>query len=307
MKSSIDHLPQRQQDELAIVRSTLLEEFEKALNVGAGGTSEWRRNGRVLKIVLFGSYARTDWVDEPQNGYQSDFDLLVVVSHPKLTDVADYWFTADDKILHDERVGRTVNIIVHTMEEVNRSLHQGEAFWADVIEDGVALYEVPGHAFVTPKPMTTEQAIETAKKHFERCASSAAEWLEMADIAAQRGRTGDWPAKAAFNLHQAVETAYICFLLVHTFYYPRSHNIKFLRSLAEDVDQALAAAWPRETREDRRRFELLKRAYVEARYSEKYDASLEDLQALRASAFKLKDLVEAACREHIRKLGGAPD
>jgi hypothetical protein len=26
------------------------------------------------------------------NGYQSDFDLLVVVSHEKLTDVAEFWY-----------------------------------------------------------------------------------------------------------------------------------------------------------------------------------------------------------------------
>ncbi|MEN7537276.1 hypothetical protein [Aurantiacibacter flavus] len=34
---------------------------------------------------------------------------------------------------------------------------------------------------------------------------------------------------AAFNYHQATETAYACFLLVRTLYFPRSHNIKFLR------------------------------------------------------------------------------
>ena len=48
---------------------------------------------------------------------------------------------------------------------------------------------------------------------------------------------------------------------------PRSHNIKFLRSLAEDKEQRLIEAWPRDNKLDRRRFELLKRAYVEARYS----------------------------------------
>src|SRR5690606_26819040 len=76
-----------------------------------------------------------------------------------------------------------------------------------------------------------------------------------------------WKNAAAFALHQAVERAYGCYLLTHTFYFPRSHNIKFLRSLAEDKDERLVAAWPRDSKIDRRRFELLKRAYVEARYS----------------------------------------
>jgi len=44
-------------------------------------------------------------VDDPENGYQSDFDLLIIVSHADLTDIADYWYVAEDKILHDERVG----------------------------------------------------------------------------------------------------------------------------------------------------------------------------------------------------------
>src|SRR3546814_16993609 len=71
----------------------------------------------ILKIILFGSYARTDWVDEPENGYQSDFDLLIIVSHADLTDIADYWYVAEDKILHDDNVRRPVNIIVHTLDE----------------------------------------------------------------------------------------------------------------------------------------------------------------------------------------------
>ncbi len=77
----------------------------------------------------------------------------------------------------------------------------------------------------------------------------------------------EWRKAAAFDLHQSVERAYICFLLVQTLYFPRSHNIKFLRSLAEDKEPRLVEAWPRETKQDRARFERLKRAYVEARYS----------------------------------------
>jgi len=68
-------------------------------------------------------------------------------------------------------------------------------------------------------------------------------------------------------LHQAVEAIYACFLLVNALYFPRSHNIKFLRSLSEDREPRLIDAWPRETKTDRARFERLKRAYVEARYS----------------------------------------
>src|SRR6185312_16000370 len=99
------------QRELERVVQILMEEFDRAT---ARATQPWKKNGKILKIILFGSYARKDWVDEPENGYQSDFDLLIVVSHPDLTDIANYWYVADDRILHDETIGRQVNIIVHS-------------------------------------------------------------------------------------------------------------------------------------------------------------------------------------------------
>lgn len=43
----------------------LVEEFETA---HARGTSDWNRKGRILKIILYGSYARGDWVDDPVGG-----------------------------------------------------------------------------------------------------------------------------------------------------------------------------------------------------------------------------------------------
>lgn len=306
MKTTLDHLPERQQQELAHVRSTLLTEFEASLRKGAGGTSDWRKGGKVLKIILFGSYARHDWVDEPDNGYLSDFDLLVIVSHPKLTDIADYWWEAENRILNDPSVGRIVNIIVHDLAEVNQALGRGEYFWTDIVRDGVMLYELPGHALAVPKPMTSKDAVEMAERYFANALPKVDSALRTAELqAAENSDDIVWRRDRAFSLHQAVERAYICFLLVHTFYFPRSHNIKFLRSLAEDVDKRLVEAWRREQRIDKRRFETLKRAYVEARYSDQYDVSPEDLEALSASAKLLRDLVAQVCEERIEALRGA--
>jgi predicted nucleotidyltransferase len=90
MKTSVGHLPENKQRELSRVIDILHEEFEDAL---AGGTAEFKKKGRILKIILFGSYARGDWVDEPhtKKGYRSDFDMLIIVNNRKLTDLATYW------------------------------------------------------------------------------------------------------------------------------------------------------------------------------------------------------------------------
>ena len=295
MKSDLDHLPERQQQELASIRTTLLNEFEAAIRQGGGGTSEWRKGGQVYKIILFGSYARSDWVDEPDNGYLSDFDLLVIVSHEKLTDIADYWWVAEDKIQRDPAIGRTVNIIIHSLAEVNQAIGRGEYFWTDILRDGVTLYDLPGHPLATPQLMTDAEAHQMATEYFNAWRPKVDSALDLASYAASKSEFKD----AAFLLHQAVERAYICLLLVHTLYFPRSHNIKFLRSLAEDVDQSVIPAWPRETKLDRRRFELLKRAYVEARYSDQYTVTDEDLAALTAAATRLRDLVLASCEARL--------
>jgi predicted nucleotidyltransferase/HEPN domain-containing protein len=300
MRTDLDHLPVTQQGELARVRQTLLDEFAAAI---AGATQPWKKNGKVQKIVLFGSYSRDDWVDEAANGYRSDFDILVVVSHKDLTDVAEYWYVAEDKIQRDEGIARPVNIIVHTLEEVNEGLSRGEYFWVDIARDGIALYELPGVALATPKPLTAADAYRMAQGYF-------AEWLPSIDRALATAKEQElkgaddlgWRKDAAFTLHQAAERAYTCFLLVRTHYVPRSHNLKFLRSLAEAKEPRLIDSWPRATKLDRRRFELTKRAYVEARYSASFEIGPDDLAAITAAIRSLRDTVEAVSREWLDAL-----
>ena len=295
MRINVDHLPRVQRSELARVQDVLMEEFSEAIS---RSTSASRKYGKIYKIILFGSYARDDWIDEPENGYQSDFDLLVVVSHRDLTDIAHYWYVAEDKILRDAAIGRPVNVIVHTLDEVNQSLKRGEYFWVDIARDGILLYELPCHPLATPQPLTTSDAFEMARDYFADWLGKIDSGLKLAAFAITEGEFKD----AAFLLHQTTERGYICFLLTRTLYFPRSHNVKFLRSLSEDKEPRLIAAWPRDARIDRRRFELLKRAYVEARYSASYEIGAEDLEAIAMSVRALRDLVDQVSLERLEEL-----
>jgi len=300
MKNDVDHLPAVQQGELDRVQHVLMEEFEEAI---AKATTPSRKNGKILKIILFGSYARDDWVDEPENGYQSDFDLLVIVNHDDLTDIAHYWYVAEDRILRDGKIARPVNIIVHSLDEVNQALKRGEYFWVDIARDGIVLYELPCHSLVTPMPLTATDAYQMANGYFEEWLPKLDRSIETAEFQMAKGGSGEgWLKDAAFTLHQATERAYICFLLVRTLYFPRSHNIKFLRSLAEDSEPRLIEAWPRDHRIDRRRFQLLKRAYVEARYSTAYEINAEELSAILASVRRLRDIVCEVSEERLVQL-----
>lgn len=296
MKTSLDHLPDAKQRELKRVVEILFAEFEDAL---AGRNAPHRKAGRILKIVLFGSYARRDWVDDPVGGYKSDYDLLVVVNHAELTDVADYWVKADDHLLREYEIAHGLtapaNFIVHDLTDVNKQLKKGRPFFVNLVRDGIALYEAPDHPLARPEQLSAKDALAEAQDHYDQWFSSAEEFLAGAEFHRSRAAS----KIAAFNLHQATERFYHCVLLVLTLYSPKSHKLNFLRSQAEQLAPEVVAAWPRETRPSRRAWELLRRAYVEARYSKHYRITAEELAWLSERVAALRDIVRVICERHL--------
>ena len=296
MTTSLDHLPEGKRRELALVVRILFEEFEA---VTSRASQQWKKGGRILKVVLYGSYARGGWVDDPVGGYRSDFDILVVVSDERLTDVVDFWSVADDRLLREtsisSRLSAPVSFIVHSLTDVNGQLERGRPFFVDIVEHGVALYEAEGFSFSTPRKLPDEQARAEAKVYFNEWFPSAGEFLIHGQDAAARG----WSNKAAFELHQAAERLYHCVLLVLTLYSPKSHKLNFLRSQAEQIAPLLIEAWPREGKFERRGFELLRQAYVNARYSPHYKISEKELAWLIERVSILRDLVDGVCRARL--------
>jgi len=301
MRTDLDHLPAAKQRELERVIQILFEEFGEATGIA---TADWKKRARILKVILYGSYARGGWVDEPHTakGYKSDFDLLIIVNHPKLTDRVEFWSSAEERLNRELSVTGNlktpVNFIVHTLQEVNDGLAHGRYFFIDVARDGIALYQSDDSELPEPKPKTPKQALAMAREYFEEWLPSGEQFLATAQFSANRG----WSKKAAFLLHQAAESYYHCVLLVCTFYTPHVHNLGFLRTQAERIDARLIDAWPRETKAERSRFEKLKEAYVKARYSRHYRISAEELAWLSDRVTCLSKAVEVICEDRIDAL-----
>lgn len=301
MRTDVNHLPAAKQRELERVVKILFEQFGDATAIA---TSDWKKQARILKVILYGSYARGGWVDEPHSakGYQSDFDLLVIVNHEKLTDRVEFWSTAEDKLNQELAITKAlrtpVNFIVHTQQEVNAGLLEGRYFFIDIANDGIALYQSDDTDLPEPQPKTPAQALAMAQEYFEDWLPSAQSFYRGYGYAL---RDGDLK-KAVFDLHQATERYYHCVLLVCTFYTPHVHNLGFLRTQAERTDARLVDVWPRETKPDRSRFEKLKEAYVKARYSKHYRITEDELGWLGDRVAALGEAVEVICRERIRAL-----
>lgn len=301
MRRSLDHLPPVKQRELERVVQIVFEELADAL---ALSTQQWKRKGRIQKVILYGSYARGGWVDEPHTakGYQSDYDLLIMVNDKRLTDRVDYWVKLEDRLNRERSVTKTlrtpVNFIVHTLQEVNDGLAHGRYFFMDVRNDGIALYEDEDTELHEPKPKTPVQALAMAKEYFE-------EWFRRSNSGYNGFKffLGQQELNdAAFLLHQTVERMYHCVLLVGTFYTPHVHNLAFLRTQAERLDQRLVYVWPSNTRAESARFEKLKEAYVKARYSRHFEITEEELTWLGARVEELGRVVHAICAERIAEL-----
>ena len=299
MRSDLDHLPDAKQRELAHVVEIVRDGFAQAI---AHRTQPRFRKGKLLKIILFGSYARDDWVEDPVGRYYSDFDLLVVVDHEDLTDVPEFWAKTEDRLLAELSEGKAlrtpVSLVYHSLEDVNEKLRLGRYFFIDILREGIVLFEEHGHPFVEPKELSPREALDESRAFFHQWFESASTFLRTSIELCEQGH----PNESAFLLHQATERLYQCLFLVRTLYTPKTHNLNRLRALAEDMEPSLKQVWPNSTREEKRAYARLREAYIKARYSREYRVSQAELEWLRSRVEILKTLVERACLARLETL-----
>ncbi|WP_176074293.1 nucleotidyltransferase and HEPN domain-containing protein [Brucella intermedia] len=299
MKDRIDHLPHVKQRELQRVLEVIFEEFEDALKEGS---AEFKKRGRIVKAILFGSYARGTQVDEPHTGkgYRSDFDLLIIVNNRKLADF-EFWRKTEDRLMRLRDVQTPVNFIVHSLREVNTRIKEGRYFFTDIRKEGIVLYELDPEPLAQPGILNPEDAYRIAKEYFDDRLPHASKFAKGAAFYCLEGDFKE----AAFLLHQAIEQAYSTFLLVTTNYSPSSHNLKFLRRLSEGQRNELAKAWPQDQQRYKAWFNIVNEAYVKARYSPHFDITEEALRWLLRQTNALIDEIEKICAVQLKKMSEA--
>ncbi|MEG3147419.1 HEPN domain-containing protein [Sphingomonas sp. RT2P30] len=302
MKRNLDHLPEGKRRELELVVEVIRDGFAAAIR---HRTQPRFRQGKLLKIILFGSFARGDWVEDPVGRYFSDYDLLVVVDHEDLTDVPEFWLKTEDRLLEllaeGTRLRTPVSLVYHNLDDVNEKLRLGRYFFIDILRDGVVLFEEPDHPFVEPQPLSAEEALRETQEYFEETLESAGGLIRNAGYALRDGDN----KLAAFLFHQATERLYQCLFLVRTLYAPKTHNLNRLRSLAEDMEPRLKQVWPSTNKAERQAYARLREAYIKARYSREYRITAEQLTWLGERVGLLKAVVETACVERLNVLSEA--
>ena len=287
MNELVNHLPKTKQDELHLL-TELLSTFKD-----------------VEMVILFGSYARGNWTEDRyvEKGityeYRSDFDILVVLTHEDLHQKFRIEDQVKTKLINTGKVNTPVSLIFHGIKQLNQSLVMGSYFFSDIREEGKVLYDSGKVKLATPKKLTPEQYQQKAQGYFDQWFESANEFLKHYGYALKDKSF----QKAAFELHQATERYYTTILLVFTDYRPKDHNLETLGIKVAMCDKRFDV-FPRTTDEEKQLFELLKRAYIDARYKmDEYEITKEELVYLAEKVNDLKQLTATICKEKIAEIG----
>ena len=283
MKTSLEHLPESKRLQIQAIADLL------------------RTEAPVEMVILFGSYARGDWVEDLKNLYFSDYDILVVVATEQLAAKTSLWSDLAQRV--KPIAGRIpVSLIVHDLKEINHEIRLGQYFFVDILREGVLLYTSRRHNLARPKALEPADRLELGLINFRYWFASASGFWRLCGHSAGQGLLH----QAAFLLHQATERYFHSMLLVFTGYKPKTHDIEKLADQTAALHPALPDALPRTEPEDKRLFDLLKRAYIEARYSKSYRITFEELRILRERVLDLAVRVRQACVEKLGSFCG-PD
>ncbi len=263
---------------------------------------------KITHIILFGSFARGDFLDDEikqeSDGswlqYISDYDFLIITSSNKPV-IGQSAINLEKKIqekveknLLDKQ--RPVSLIIEPLARINKELKNGQYFFSDIKKEGILLYEAENaKELSTPKELTNEEKRVIAQDDYDYWFDSALEFLIDCKNALKRKNY----RKSAFYLHQATENLYCCSHLVFTNYRPKLHNIEKLNKPLIYHAKEFLNIFPQDTEEEKECFDLLKRAYVEARYNKNYSITKEQLEYLIVKVENLKKIVEIVCENKI--------
>ncbi len=163
MKRSLRHLPEEKQNELKEVVDFVTATIP------------------IDMIILFGSYARGDWVEDKyvEDGttyeYKSDYDLLFVVEDEAKAHRNKFAKRLKRKIKRNVELDTTINVIYHGIDYLNAEIEDGNYFFTDILKEGIRLYHGKKNVLSKPKYLTTKDRIRKAQMYFDK-------WMESANV-----------------------------------------------------------------------------------------------------------------------------
>ena len=285
MKNSIDFLPERKQRDLHELAALIRDEVKD-----------------VVMIILYGSYAANTYVERDERRdygvrtiYMSDYDLLVVTKRR----LGERESTVEARVRerfaagkNDENLPRP-QIINESISKLNDALTMGRYFYVEIVAKGIMLYDSGECQLATPGELDYAEIKKMAEEYYDDKFSDGLDFFKGANFYYQEENYH----MTAFMLHQATESFLKTIPVVYILYGYKEHDLQFLIEKCKIYTMELAKVFPRDTPEEKRLFELLRSAYVEARYTDDFVVTKEDIDALMPKVELLRDVVENVCRK----------
>lgn len=288
MKQSIDFLPERKQRDLHELVGLIRDEVKD-----------------VVMIILYGSYARNTYVDCDERHdfgvrtfYISDYDILIVTKKRlggKESTVGSRIRAEFLETKNNPEFYTRPQFINESIKELNNALSEGHYFYVDILTQGIVLYDSGEYQLATPRELNFCEIEKRARRYYGSRFVKATSFFETAEF----NHSKAWYVMASFMLHQATEYFIKTIPLVFILYGYKEHDLEFLIEKCKPYTMELAKVFPRDTPEEKRLFELLRSAYVEARYNDDFIVTKEDIDALLPKVEHLRDIVERVCTAQI--------
>lgn len=246
---------------------------------------------RLYLLGLTTAYRRTETLFSTQSATRSEvthYYLLVLVEKED-----DHTLNnIQDKIETNLQQYLPVTAIVFSNMQFTKWLLEGHPFAASVYERALLLHqedEMP-----LPFPFTANKEVRDDENELllRQTRIRVKEFLAGAELFTIRLQF----RMAAFMLHQAAEQALRTMLIIRTGLRINSHSIDRLIRCCSMFCFELIDVFPRRSEKEKRHFQLLQKAYIDARYSEDYRIKLEELVVITT---KVKTLI-SICNNRMR-------
>lgn len=292
MKRSIKHLPKRTQEELNLFLELIKRHIPKC-----------------EMIILFGSYARGGYVlwDEKvefgiHTSYQSDLDIMVVTAKGNVRIIEHKMQKITEKY-HNALAYRrhaSPQYIVENIHELNRNLERKQYFYTDIVKEGIKMYDTGTFELAKPRELLFKQIKEIAEYEFKIFYPDGETFLELGCSLFEKEKY----KIGSFLLHQACERYYYALTLVFTNYRPKIHRLKELAVMVKEYSRELSTVFPQNTEFEKRCYDLLCRAYIEARYNKDFNVTKEELGYMLERTGILKEITYKLCTQQIASYDG---
>ena len=290
MKKSLAHLPEDKRYQLKAIVNRILEDLPN-----------------TQMIILYGSYARGDYVEYDQRVdfgiptyYVSDFDLLVVTQGIKYSKAGEILSKVEH--WHDKHnpTSAPLQTINDDILALNKYISDRRYFYTDIKKEGILLYDSRQFKLARRRKLNFEEIKQQAQEYYDEKYQSAFEFYDNAEYNYKK----EYLKKSAFMLHQAAENSFQAVELAYTLYRGKVHNLEKLLDKVKKYDlDGYGRVFPRETEEEQRLFKLLQAAYIEARYNPQFVVTKEDIDALMPVIEQLLELTKQVCEKRIEDYG----